>query len=217
MRNKRSRLALAGVLALAVSVTVGLLSGSVADAKKKSKKAGSVSVSNTTAHSIPAATTGPSRWGFVDIPLTVGKKAKGKVVALESVTVTTTWSSTTSGDINSVFARLIGPNGRIVGLSAPPFDGAPNYTAAGPVTETANSPNRFCFGSAAPPPPPCADPNQTLAPPYAGTVGNSGLLAFAGGQAKGTWTVRVLNSSTTATTAKLNSVTLTVPLANKPQ
>jgi hypothetical protein len=49
MRSKRSRLALMGVLALVLSVTVGLVSGSVADAKKKKKKSSNVvTVSNNT-------------------------------------------------------------------------------------------------------------------------------------------------------------------------
>jgi hypothetical protein len=218
MRSRRSRLALLGVLALALSVTVGLLSGSVADAKKKKSKATKVTASSNTVVTIPPRVTGPPlKDGVVNVPLTVGKKAKGKVVALDSVVVTTTWSSTNSGDLNAINARLISPNGRRTNISAPASDGAPAYTASGPTTETANSPNSFCSNAASPPPPPCADPNQTLSRPYAGTIGNLGLLTFAGGQAKGTWILELIDTSTTATTAKLNSVSLTIPLANPPK
>ena len=49
MKSKHSRLALAGVLALATSVTVGLVSGSAAEAKKKTTKSKTAVVSKTVA------------------------------------------------------------------------------------------------------------------------------------------------------------------------
>ena len=78
MTRKRSRLALVGVLTVALSVTVGLLSGSVADAKKKKSKR-SFTVTKTAPTVIPGA-PGPAVV-VVKVPIgTIGKKvAKGKV------------------------------------------------------------------------------------------------------------------------------------------
>src|SRR6266516_4256874 len=77
--SKRSRVALIGVMALALSVTVGLLSGSVADAKKKKKKTGTVTATvQATNVAVPdKAPPATSVDGRVDIPLTIsGKKFK---------------------------------------------------------------------------------------------------------------------------------------------
>ena len=61
MQKKRSRLALTGMLALALSVTVGLLVGPAEAAKKKGKKGGTVSVSRTAPTAIPLETR-PRAW-----------------------------------------------------------------------------------------------------------------------------------------------------------
>jgi hypothetical protein len=215
MKSKRSRLALVGVLALALSVTVGLASGSVAEAKKKSKKGGSVTAVGAPT-GIPAAAAGPGAPnGVVFVPLVVGKKAKGKVISWDSLTITTSWTGSASGALNSINAELIAPNGRTVGLFAPPFDTGAGYTAAGPVTETPNSKIGFCNQVGAPPPPPCSNPDNTLGRPYAGTVGNPGLATFGGVTAKGTWILEVQNTSA-LTTATLTGATLFATLKNAP-
>jgi hypothetical protein len=88
MKSKRSPLALVGVLALALSVTVGLASGSVADAKKKKKKKGatSVTVSKTTSTSVPPSTAASGgtaeRRSLVTVLLTVGSQAKGPAASV---------------------------------------------------------------------------------------------------------------------------------------
>jgi hypothetical protein len=216
MKSKRSRLARVGVLALALSVTVGLATGSVAEAKKK-KGAKSVTVSRTVPTGIPAAAAGAGAPnGVALIPLAVGgKKVKGKVVGWDTLTITTNWTSTTAGALNSINAELIAPNGRTVNLVAPPFDTGAGYLAAGPVTETPNSKVGFCSQMGAPPPPPCSNVDNTLGRPYAGTVGNTFLAWFGGVPVTGTWTLEVQNSSAT-TTATLNSVTLFATLRSAP-
>jgi hypothetical protein len=187
MKRRRLRLALLGVMALVICVTVGL-TATAADA-----------VGN--------------HFGVATVPLTVGKKAKGKVVGWDSLIVTTSWSAPVPDVLDDVFARVKAPNGRTVGLAAPPIDST--VTAAGPTTETPNSPFGFCVPSSTPPPPPCADPDNTLGPPYAGTIGNTALAFFGGVPAKGTWQVQILNTNTTSG-ATLNSVTLSMSLKTAP-
>src|SRR5262245_57246067 len=121
MNSRRSRLALMGALALVLSVTVGLVSGSVADAKKKKKKSGanSVTVSQATPTAIPAgiapSVSSAGKLGFASVPLTVGKKAKGKVVGWDSATLTTTFTGSSPTALTNVFMELSAPNGRTVG------------------------------------------------------------------------------------------------------
>jgi hypothetical protein len=199
-----------------LSLTIGL--AGVADAQKKGKKkkgAKSVTVSKAAPTAVgPANFTTANSLGVASVPLSVGKKAKGKVVGWDSVTVTTSWSAPAPDVLDNVFARLKAPNGRTVGLAAPPIDDT--VTAAGPVTETPNSPFDFCLPSATPPPPPCADPDDTVGPPYAGTVGNTGLAFFGGVPARGTWQLQILNSSDTSG-ATLNSVSVRMTLKTAPR
>jgi hypothetical protein len=214
MRQRRFRLAVVGVLAL--TVTVGLLSGGAADAKKKKKGKSAVTVTKSAPTVVPPAAPGPEgAAGVAQVPLRVGKKAKGKVVGWDSLTVTTSWSSAVDGALNSVFGEVIAPNGRTVGLVSPPFDDGADYMSAGPITETPNSPVGFCANApGTPPPPPCSDPDNTLTRPYSGTVGNVALAFFGGNRAKGTWIVEVKNFGKDAVT--LNSVSLHMTLKKNP-
>jgi hypothetical protein len=226
MKGRRSRLALMGVLTLAIALTVGLVSGSVADAKKKKKKksAGQVSVS-APATPIPAATESTpqaeGKAGFVSIPLVVGKKAKGMVVGWDSLTVTSTFTGSANNALQFISAELTAPNGRTVGLINPVsdfFNTGPTggNTTSGPLTETPDSPANICLADPGPPPnPPCFNPESTVGPPYAGTVGNGGLEAFGGVPAKGTWTLKLFNGSAT-TTGALTSATITMTLKTAP-
>jgi hypothetical protein len=216
MKSKKSRLTLVGVLALTISVTVGLMSGSVADAKKKKKKAGSVTVSKTSPTTIPAKASPTGNDTIVSIPLTVGKKAKGKVVGWDSLTVTSTFSSSTNDGLSDLYAEVTAPNGRSAFLVNPAASALAGNTVSGPLTETPNSPFGICFPS---PPNPCPGgnsqfPENTVGPPYAGTVGNTNLVRFGGVPARGTWTVKAFNAG--ATQGILNSVTLTMTLKTAP-
>jgi hypothetical protein len=220
MRKRRSRLTLIGVMALALCVTLGLMVGA-ADAKKKGKKKSkrSFTVTKTTPTVVPGA---PGPGGVaVKLPIgTVGKKAaKGKVVSLNGVRVTSTFTGA-PGFVGSggTITELVGPSGRDASLVNP----VPNNsgttsteTASGPLTETPNSIVDVCIPSTPSPPPPCVDPDATLGPPYSGTVGNSGLLNFSGSSARGTWMLKVFNFGDGPVT--VNSVSVTGGLITKPR
>jgi hypothetical protein len=211
MKSKKSRLVSIGLLALVLSVTVGLLSGSAADAKKKKKKGTtSFTITKTTPTAIPLAT--PSATGYIKVPIgtLASKTYKGKIVSLRGISVTTTFTGD-PGFANNVGATLIGPSGRTSNISSPfanHFTPPPSETSSGPTTETPNSPTSTCTPSTPAPPPPCANPDQTLGPPYIGTIGNVGLLVHSGISPAGTWIIRLSDSSAT-THATLNSITVT--------
>ena len=215
MKRNRSRFALLGVLALALSVTVGLASGSVADAKKKKSKR-SFTVAKTAPTVIPGA-PGPGEV-VVKVPIgDVGKKvAKGKVVSLNGVNVTSTFSGSAGFASNIDEVDLIGPSGRVAFLRNPFGNGTNTETVSGPLTETPNSATNVCIPDASPPPPPCADPDSTLGPPFAGTVGNTSLLNFSGSAATGTWFIKVFRGAGTDPIT-LGTVTVNGGLITKPQ
>jgi hypothetical protein len=215
MKSKRSRIALLGALALVLSVTVGLVSGSVADAKKKKSKR-SFTITKTAPTTIPGA-PGPSV-AVVKVPIgTIGKKiAKGKVISLNGVNATTTFSGSPGFASNIDEVQLIGPSGRTAELVNPIGNGSNSETVSGPLTETPNSAVGFCVPSGTPPPPPCADPDNTLGPPYAGTIGNEGLLNFSGSAAVGTWFIKVVRGAG-ANPITLGTVSVTGGLITKPR
>jgi hypothetical protein len=215
MRSRRTRLALLGVLALALSVTVGLVSGSVADAKKKKSKR-SFTITKTAPTVVPGA-PGPGAV-VAKFPVgTLGKKVgKGKVVSLNGVTVTTALSGS-AGFADNTIVSLIGPGGRNAGLLNPVpnnLGGGNDETTSGPLTETPNSSLGLCVPDTPPPPPPCADPDDVIGPPYIGTVGNEALLNFSGSGVVGTWFLKVFNSGADPVT--VNSVKVTGGLIAKP-
>ena len=208
-----------GTLVLACCLTIALTLGA-AEAKKKGKKKGPkrVTVSKTTPTPIPAGAPGAA--SLTQVPLNVPKSAKGKVVGPDSVALTIQTSAPAAGNLGHLDIRLSAPNGRTVGLVDPGFgNGYPDdhtATLIGPLTLTANSPRQACVPIVTPPPPPCADPMDSLMPPYAGSVGLLPLVNFVGLGARGTWMVRVTNFST-AETFSLDSVKLEVPLKPAPK
>jgi hypothetical protein len=249
MRGRNSRFALMGVLALAATLMLGLVSGSVAEAKKKGKKGGnSLTVGTTGPVTVPPSTPLPAgcdpngggnpctgqKTSFVAVPLAVGKKAKGKVVSPESVSVTYALSGDPrrpnpnppppgpfpfpTNDIaagaSALSLSITAPNGRTIGVDTPDD---PNATTVGPVTETANSPFTFCgtnFAFPFPATTTCSgqDPDEVVGPPaWTGTIGNPELSDFSGLGARGTWTVRVRNGSTMST-GVVSSFSLQIPL-----
>jgi hypothetical protein len=215
MKSNRTRLALIGVLALVLSVTVGLVSGTVADAKKKKSKR-SFTLTKTAPTVIPGA-PGPGSVA-VKVPIgTIGKKiAKGKVVSLNGVDVTTTLTGSPGFASNISEVDVIGPSGRTSFLFNPFGDGSNTETVSGPLTETPNSATSVCVPNPPAPPPPCADPDATLGPPYAGRIGNEALLNFSGGAAVGTWFIKVIRSSG-VDPITLGTVKVTGGLITKPQ
>jgi hypothetical protein len=214
MKSKRSRLARVAVLALALSVVVGLASGSVAEAKKKG---GAKSVTGVGAPAVaPPAASPTAVDGVANVPITIGKKAKGKVVDWASAQVTTTFTGSNTSALANGTSELIAPGGRTVNLVAP-LSGTPTQTVAGPMTETPDTFVIPCFPSPAQPCPGGTgqNPDALLGPPYVGTVQNPALEQFGGVAAKGTWTLRIFNGSTTGTLT-LNAVTLVLTLKQAP-
>jgi hypothetical protein len=217
MKRRRSRLTLLGVLALAVCVTVGLAGGADA-AKKKGKKKGvkQITVSKTTPTDIPPAPN-DDQDSLTSIPLTVGKKAKGKVVSGNSVKATVTVSDPnftgTDGDTGHVGLVVQSPSGRQVFLSQPDDH---NIGTLGPITFSPDAATFACVPDTPPPPPPCSNPEATLGPPYAGTVGEYDLAIFTGVTARGTWNFRVFNDDPTQGVV-INSVSLNIGLQSVPK
>ena len=214
MKSNRTRITVMGVLALAICVTVGLVSGGAADAKTKKKGKRSFTVTKATPTAIPGA-PGPGVT-VAKIPIgTVGKKiAKGKVVSLNGVTVTSVFSGPAGFASGVDEVDLIGPSGREALVRNPIGNGSNTETFSGPLTETPNSSVNVCVPDTPAPPPPCADPDSTLGPPYIGTVGNESLLNFSGSGAVGTWYVKVFVGGPDAVT--LNSIKVTAGLITKP-
>jgi hypothetical protein len=200
-----------GIAILCFALLGGALLGGSAVAKKKKKKKSATVTATAGATTIPNGITGPPlKYGFVNVPLTIGKKAKGKVVSPAGPNLTVLVTGVEDA-LDDVILRLIAPNGRSVGLSAP--DPVAGQTQVGPLTFTANSPLAACE---APPPGQCADPDYLVLPPYAGTIGDVGLASFIGLNAKGTWTLRVLNDGDQGALT-LNSARLEVPTVSKPE
>jgi hypothetical protein len=210
MRSNRSRLALLGVLALALSVTVGLVSGT-AEAKKGKKKKGGNSVTLTKSTPTPVAAGDATNQvaGVGIASFTVGKKGKGKVVAPNSLTATFQLSDP-SGGLDDLDVKVVAPDGTTVFLDNPAFIfGDSDVTTVGPLTQTVRSSVGYCELNPSPPPAGCpnGDPDNVLPAPWAGTARDLDLAFFNGVPARGTWMVKAVNFST-ATTHVLASASL---------
>jgi hypothetical protein len=189
-----------------IALLAGALLGGTADAKKKKKTKGGNVTASAAAVPVPAGSAAGATLTLV--PLTIGNKAKGKVVGASAPILT----YSLAGDagflgFNSISLRLTAPNGRTTFVTNP----ANPESAIGPLTLTANSPVMPCPASIGPPPP--CDPEATLHSPFAGTMGFETLAEFSGIPAKGTWTMKAVNRSTHAAT--LGPVSLTVPTKSK--
>ncbi len=207
MTRKRTRLALLGVLAVVLSVTVGLVSGSVAEAKKKKKKTSNVAnVTNTTPRAIPDRAPGAAApWGRLDTSFTVGKKFNGKKVGELALAFQTTGdAATASSDLE---VDVTAPNG--YRLPGDWWDNSiSGVQSVGPLTITTNSPFLTCNSAT----PPCADPFETVNRPYIGTVGEPVFSWFRGLPMRGTWTVTVTDDTNTKSSV-LNQVGLKITAA----
>ncbi len=207
MARKRSRLALLGALTVVLTVTVGLVSGGVADAKKKKKKksANVASVSRAVNAQIPDRGPGAAgQYGRLDTVLTVGKKFKGKTVGVLEFTFQTTGDAVNSG--GDLQFDITAPNG--YRLPGDWWDNSIGGQSIGPLTITPNSPLRTCNTAT----PPCASPFQTLNRPFAGTAGDNVFAWFRGLPMRGNWTVTALDTGV-GDTSILNSVALKITAA----
>jgi len=200
MKSRRSRLAVAGVLAL--SVTVGLSAGAAQAKKKKAKIGGTVNVTKTVnapigSNPAPVPDAGPTTFGVLDSTIKVGgKKFKGTKIRDVNVTVQTAGTSGASAADN-LLARLTAPNGATTQL----FFALAGHSI-GPVTLDDESVN-FLFPTA--PPAPAA---TALVSPYQGTAQPSCfavqfspcvLSAMDNGGVTGTWTLSVYDFSVNET------------------
>jgi hypothetical protein len=205
MRRRRSRLAFIGVLALAVSVVAGLASGSVAEAKKKGK--GKAVVSKTVNAAVPDKAPGASGvFGQLDVPLKVGKKFKGKVVAPDGPSVTFQTTGDSANAANDLSIWLIAPNGRMSQLGSD--TGGLGGQSIGPLTLTSDSARGVCNSAT----PPCTNPLATLNRPFAGTALDSYLVIYNGAPVTGTWHL-IFQDTTNTKTSIVNLAKLSIPTA----
>ncbi len=218
MNARRPRLALIGVLALAVCVAASLAAGAAAAKKGKKKRANAITISKIAPTAIPAGDGVNALAGVAAVPLTVGKKAKGKVVSPSSLSVTYQLTDP-AANLTDIDIKVTAPGGRTVALDNPTlfFGDGDTVTTVGPLTQTADSAAGYCFPDPTPPPAGCpdGDPDNALAPPWAGTARLLALANFSGVGAKGTWTVKALNFSTRDTHV-LSSVSIHMKLIAKP-
>jgi hypothetical protein len=209
MKTKRSRLALTGVLALALSVTVFTAVGADA-AKKKKTKSGNVTITKVINQPIPDRAAPNGAFGRLDVPLQVGKKFKKRVVAADSVSVTFQTTGSAPNAAGDLEFWLQSPKGRTTSLF--PDNGSIGGQNVGPLTLTSNSPVGLCND----PTPPCDNPFQTLNRPFAGTVGDSYLAIYTGTRVAGEWRFIVLDTEDNGETSTLNSVRLQITTAAVP-
>lgn len=194
MNSRRTRLALAGILALALSVTAGL--GTSAQAKKKKVKPVTFSQTVAVNAGIPdaAVAAGPSTPVRSDI--TLGSKFKGKVISdLDLTNVQTTGSAANA--LNDLTFKLTAPNKRTVVL----IEGLGGQSL-GPLTVNDDTKTGICDSAT----PTCRDPDATLLQPFAGTANNIDqdddlrpMSSFNGVPMKGTWQLTVFDNNNTLT------------------
>jgi hypothetical protein len=211
--HRKRRFALLGVLALVLSVTVGLSSGTAQAAKKKKKVGGTADITQTVNGAIPDATAAPATFGTLQSNITVGgKKFKGSKIRDVNVTVQTQATGGASPADNLRF-RLTAPDGTTTWLVG---FGFLSGTSVGPLTFDDETPVNL--GGA----PPAPD-STTLVAPYNGTaqphcfsaLGGCALGDMDNGSASGTWTLRAQDGGTIGETSNLVSWRLVVVAGKK--
>ncbi|MDP9189788.1 MAG: hypothetical protein M3O25_11110 [Actinomycetota bacterium] len=198
MSSTRSRLTLVGVIALALSVGAGISVSAVAKPNKGGAKRATVSKRNVAVPDYP----GFGSAARVDIPLPVGKRFKGKAAGTVALSYQTTGSA--AGAAEHLSVKISAPNGRSFFVPSP--GGPATLQSIGPLRLTPNSARGTCSTL---PLAPCADSNDNLAPPYAGTVGDPTLALFYGVRMKGKWVVTFYDD-TAGGTSVLNFVALSI-------
>jgi subtilisin-like proprotein convertase family protein len=211
MRSKRSRLALFGVLALALSVTAGLTISDVAAGKKKKGGGGATKTFTKGGGPIPDPFANPSptgnggsadfHQGLLSSKITVGRKFAGAKIKDLNVQV-----SASHVDISDLSFDLIGPNGQLITLSAGNSNGPTGFTPStvfGPTTfddqaalfinDTNSCPSGpdaalDCVGAA-------DGGNAEAFAPYAGSFKpEDGTLASLGSKLMGNWILLAIDT-----------------------
>jgi subtilisin-like proprotein convertase family protein len=199
------RLALLGVLALALCTAIGMTLGGAAEAKKKQKKAKPVVFTQSVApnQAIPDDVAGGPSIPVKSTITVAGKKFKKKVVGDLDVTGIQT-TGTGAAAASNLRMKLIAPNGRTVSL----IGRAIGATSIGPLTIDAQAPVSICDSAT----PTCEDPTSTLLRPFAGTansfglggMGTGGVRALNGVAMSGTWTFEIYDQAIIGQTSVLN-------------
>ena len=214
MQKKRSRFALLGILALAITVTAGLTISSEAIAKKKKGGGGTKTITKA-GGPIPDPFFSPTPTGNggsadANVGVLASQIKVGRKFASAKIKDLNVQVSATHTDIGDLLFELIGPNGQYVLLSAfndnqPPAPGpfVPS-TVFGPTTFDDTAPLFINDGNSCPavdPDPP--GPGATCAgkpdggglearPPYAGSFKpQNGTLASLGTRLFGSWVLLV--------------------------
>jgi hypothetical protein len=213
------RIAVIGILALALCTALAMTLGGSAEAKKKKKKTANVfSMSVAVNAPIPdvPATPGPST--PLRTTITVPKKFKGKVVGdLNVLGIQTTGNA--AGAARDLRFKLTAPSGRTVYVigSNNSAQGLGD-TSIGPLTIDADSRISVCD---VPNPANCDDPAQQLIRPFAGTANELGLgtqstggvNSMNGVPMRGTWTFTVFDQHDVGQTSILNGWGLQITAA----
>jgi hypothetical protein len=192
-------------LVACVALLGAALLGGTAEAKKKKKKAGPVSITKAVNQQIPDRGAGVNDpFGRLDSTIAIaGKKFKNRIVRDVNVTIQTTGNNTASG--SDLLGELSAPNGATVFVILDL-----ETQSIGPVTIDDESLNVLGGGTVATFP--------ELIPPYAGTMrpGIEGvgtpMSALDFGPVKGNWTLHMFDNDATPAniTSILDSWTLTV-------
>jgi hypothetical protein len=182
----KRKLPLAGAIC-ALALLGGVLLGGTAVAKKKKHTTHSrANVTRIVNAVVPERATG-GPWGVLRSPITLGKKYKGKTIGDVNVTFVTGGSSAAAA--SDLLVKLSAPNGNTVVL----FGGGLGQNV-GPLTLDDETRAEICND----PTPPCADPDDTLGPPYVGTAQpEESLSHLNGGKMNGTWILSVFDTDST--------------------
>lgn len=212
MKTRTNRLTLVGLLALALSVTVGLAVSGQATAKKKKPAPSLFTGSKTVNTAIPDGTvaTGPST--PVRSEIVIGKRFKGKTVGDVNVTIQSTGSA--AGAANDLTFKLSAPNGRTDLI----FESLGSQSI-GPLKLDDDTRTGICNSATAT----CRDPDATLLQPFAGTANTLDqdddmrpLSMLDGVRMKGTWTLTVYDNNNNLTST-FNQWSLEVRAAKAPK
>ncbi len=213
-QRRRARLALTGVLAVALSVTVGMAASAEAAPKKGKKKSTNKvrTFRSNAAQPIPDRAGAGTPFGQLYSTIKVGKVLKGKEVADVDAAFSTTGPANELADLD---VMLQAPNGALVMLANDNAGtaGTTSY-GTGNCTNGATAFNDETGNFLSNGDPPSADPFGITAP-WVATVQPEGfpLAIMDGGKAVGTWRLIVFDD-TTANSHTLNCWRLTIKPRN---
>jgi hypothetical protein len=193
MKGSRNRLAAAGILALGLSITVGIGVSSGAKAKKPKKNTVGFSSTKQVGAAIPDAPLAPGPSVPVRSSITLGGKFKNRVVTDVNVMFQST--GLVAGAAADLTFKLSAPNGRTNLLFRNLGD-----QSIGPLTLDDDTRTSICDSATAT----CRDPDATLLQPFNGRAntldvadGVRPLSNFNGVPMKGDWTITVFDTVNT--------------------